>query len=376
MRELLAVILVSAVLCCVSSCEDRLDVQADVLLDFQQVGYEAGSQNISVQASGKWTLTLFFPDGEPWAEINVTRGSGSKDGIVLSYGENKDAKSRTCRIILTNKGSDAVRNFVQTSKNESEMEAKGVPMWLELPVIGEGLSYYNHHFKYNGKDERNYSFAYDEDALISHWVAYPLCKFHIDGSDPVKNNQWEYNPKVKEEQPEMFNSFDGGRVYERGHQIPNADRYVTAEANQQTYYFTNMTPQHKSFNAPTWSEIESKVRNYTFKADTIYVVTGCTLGNSTAANRKGQNVNIPAGYFKALLRYSKASNVYSAAGVFMEHKSSYPVSIDWSLYFMSIDELENKVGIDFFPNLESRIGQKAAAEVEAEDPHTVSFWGI
>ena len=41
---------------------------------------------------------------------------------------------------------------------------------------------------------------------------------------------------------------------------------------------------------------------------------------------------------------------------------------------MSIDALEEKLGIDLFVNLPAVIGKSAAAAVEAEDPKTQQWW--
>lgn len=41
---------------------------------------------------------------------------------------------------------------------------------------------------------------------------------------------------------------------------------------------------------------------------------------------------------------------------------------------MSVDDLEKRLGIDFFVNLPTKIGEDAAAKVEAEDPAKVAWW--
>ena len=41
---------------------------------------------------------------------------------------------------------------------------------------------------------------------------------------------------------------------------------------------------------------------------------------------------------------------------------------------MSIDELEEMTGIDFFVNLPDKIGAEQAAKIEAADPANSSVW--
>lgn len=63
-------------------------------------------------------------------------------------------------------------------------------------------------------------------------------------------------------------------TYNRGHQLPNADRKVSSLANKQVYYYSNMTPQIASFNSPIWAALEGNVRTKWICSDTLYVVTG------------------------------------------------------------------------------------------------------
>lgn len=365
-----------------SSCEDRLDGASDIVMSTQKVGYAAGSQTFSVKASGKWSLTLFFPEGDAWAELGTTSGTGNMDGIVLRYGENTGKDSRLVRIILTNKGMDAVRTFQQSSKSGEESESKGVPQWLELPALGSGLTYHNHHFKSGGKNVRNYSFAWDKSNLVAHWVAYPLCKFYTSGN-VGRTEAWSYDPSVStSDQPNMHRGLGSinGTHCDRGHQIPSADRQCVRQANEQTYYYTNMTPQFGTrFNQGIWAKLEGTVRGFSDSSDTLYVVTGCTLKGSPGklGDNDGKKITVPGGYFKALLRYKKGTgkNGYMCAAFFLEHQNYSNNQITSSM-MMSIKDLESKTGIDFFPNLVNIIGKSAAANLEAEDPHGVSFWGI
>ncbi len=65
-----------------------------------------------------------------------------------------------------------------------------------------------------------------------------------------------------------------GAPYNKGHQVPNADRKVSNLANKQISYYSNMTPQLATFNSGAWGTLENRVRGW-MCADTLYVVTGC-----------------------------------------------------------------------------------------------------
>lgn len=112
------------------------------------------------------------------------------------------------------------------------------------------------------------------------------------------------------------------------------------------------------------------------KADTMYVVTGCVVKNSTTFTQDTdkRKMTVPTAYFKALLRYSKSSTLgqWNMAGFYLEHRS-YSESLS-KKHCMSIDELEKITGLDFFANLPAKIGKDQAAQLEAADPSGSNVW--
>jgi DNA/RNA endonuclease G (NUC1) len=80
-------------------------------------------------------------------------------------------------------------------------------------------------------------------------------------------------------------------------------------------------------------------------------------------------MTVPSGYFKAILKYSKSSTLgqWNAAGFYYKHESGAKQQM------MSIDQLEEMTGIDFFVNLSAKIGADQAVRLEAAIPST-SVW--
>ena len=148
----------------------------------------------------------------------------------------------------------------------------------------------------------------------------------------------------------------------------------------QTFYGTNLTPQLNGHNEGIWQALEDRVRTIANNSDTTYVVTGCLVRNpiGTTTDSDGKKMSVPSHYFKALLRYSKASTLgqWSAAGFYLEHRnySKGSSGYDFKAVSMSIDELEEKTGLDFFVNLPTKVGEDTAAKLEAQDPVNSSVW--
>ena len=380
----LAVILV-AVLPGLYSCTDSLaEEEIAVGLRHGEVGPEAGSQFVTVQAAGDWSLSIsYLEGGSGWASIGPQTGSGDRSSVVLEYGENTSSGSRSLAIVLTSGGKAVQCTLVQkasgSQQEPEEPSADGVPGWMELPAVetGDGLRFVTHDMTLGGIPTRNYSMLWSDAHLVARWVAYPLSTWTIGTEDAGRTDDWQYDPEIPQEyQPCLFKGFPSGGSYgyDRGHQIPSADRQNEA-SNRQTFYFSNMTPQLSSFNQKIWASLESHVRNIAGGTDTLYVVTGCVVGEGSpeiAYDNEGKAVTVPSAYYKALLKYQKSGSTtgiggYSAAGYYLEHRAYSQDSIDGSM-LVSIDRLEELTGIDFFVNLASVLGDRNAAEVEAEIP--------
>lgn len=357
---------------------------------------EGRSQYIYVKASSSWRITITSVDGgEPvdWIIADPSSGSGDMD-VTLKVEENKSEKERSAEITVENSAGKASKTISQKGKKpEIKPDPDPTPEpkpnetgWLELPSVPAGTDFFAHSMTIGSVKTRNYSFIWDYDNLVAPWVAYPLCKWNM-ASNVKRTNAWALDPLLPEsKQPVLYRGFSKGNNgwYARGHQIPSADRLTSYESNAMTFYGTNMTPQiQEGFNGDIWATLEGMVRSWANKSDTLYVVTGCVIdykdGETVkyALDNNGKKVTVPTAYYKAVLRYMKSSTFgysgYSACAVWLDHKVYSTKTID-SSYSMSVDDLEEKLGIDFFVNLPAKVGEDVAARIEAEEPKSVTWW--
>ena len=377
-----------------SCAEKGIDPNAGVQFMVTEVGPQKSNQWLKVRASGEWSLILSAEDmqeGESisWARLETTGGSGDA-AVLFSWDENKETTPRSCYVEMTTAGKKYVCDFTQNCSDKSytevatELVSDPVPGWMELPAVVDdpqkGMFFISHHMTVKGNVYRNYSFNFDRNKRVAHWVAYPLNSKLIGSGD--RTNSWGVlDPKVpRADQAYLRKSFSG---YDRGHQLPSADRY---SANVSTFYGTNMTPQKAALNQHGWMKLEGKVRSWMSAFDTLYVVTGAdvrqTLG--TSSDSDGKAIAIPQGYYKALLGYvrpnsplgtpanSGTTGGWAGIAFYYSHISS---GENWGeddaaimSHKMSIDELESELGIDFFPLLPSRT--QSADKVES----TVDSW--
>ncbi|NLZ19655.1 MAG: hypothetical protein GXY24_05250 [Bacteroidales bacterium] len=360
-----------------SSCGEKLQGQLSLTVPEPQLSWEGGSQDISVVAGGSWTLEFEFESDTPWARVDRPSGTGNAT-VQLSWEANPSTESsRYVRLVLHSGSKSASAPMNQAKAGEVSVLRSDTPgKWLELPATNTAGLYFIHHPMPDHRSLRNYSYYYDPSARVAVWVAYPL-NSGLKGSGSRPNPEpWGLDPKVpKADQAVLYRGYSLSKTYDRGHQIPSADRYLYG-ANAETYYGVNMTPQRNDFNGGIWSTLEGKVRGWAGKCDTLYVVTGADLKGASekVQDNEGKDVTVPTGYFKALLAYKKGGNFgsgtgeYTGVGFYFEHRKYENSDTAIKGQAMSLDALETRLGLDFFVNLPA----ETQSAVEAKEP--VSWW--
>ena len=187
-------------------------------------------------------------------------------------------------------------------------------------------------------------------------------------------DDWSYNPAISnKDQPNLCSrSYYDSDTYSRGHLIPNASRDGIYGMQLQTFYVTNSAPQvQNSFNSGVWSSLESALQHLA-ASETIYIVTGVAfnkVGESrsisyTKAKDESEDgvikqCAIPNYFYKVALKVNKSGNTVSSAkaiGFWFENKA---YSDDYTNHTVSVDQIEQWTGFDFFVNLPDNIETSA-----------------
>ena len=227
-----------------------------------------------------------------------------------------------------------------------------------------------HTYSYNNKVVRNYSFLYDKTYKTALWVAYATSNSGDFKDNSVgRNDAWAYDPAIDQSwQPNLGSAYSSsnGRRYDRGHQVASNDRQTTKEQNQQTFYYTNMTPQYSSLNQGQWNTLEGKVQGVataTTGSDILYVVTGPLFEGSlaTVTDKNGKECKVPSGYWKCLMKctFSSPGEMSAAVGcaylVDTNSSNTAPTAT-------TIDAIESRTGFDFFANVPSSLQATAESQ--------------
>lgn len=259
----------------------------------------------------------------------------------------------------------------------------------EIPKLDARYDYICHRLT-NG--DVNFALEYDKNHMHPRWVAYTYNTKNAQKNAPTRTDAWNPDPFYNN-QKQFQTDVQYFTGYSRGHLIGSAERYYSTEANEQTFYMTNMSPQNQEFNASYWGEIEDKARDIwgrgvissssRFYEGTLYVVKGGTinteeniLGYINVKNTLGETCSmaVPRYFFMACLFVAKNGDA-RAIGFWMENKD-YRLNTQNAATMRdfrrssvrTIDELEQLTGIDFFCNLTD------AVEDAVESTCDISLW--
>ena len=233
-----------------------------------------------------------------------------------------------------------------------------------------------HTYSYNSKVVRNYSFLYDKTYKTALWVAYATSNSgDFKDNDVGRNEDWAYDPAIDQSwQQNLSGAYSSsGLSYDRGHQVASNDRQTTTEQNQQTFYYTNMTPQYSSLNQGQWNTLESKVQGVatvTTGSDILYVVTGPLFEGTlaTVTDKSGNECKVPSGYWKCLMKCTFSSDGEMSAAVGCAYLFDTNSS-NTAPTATTIDAIESRTGFDFFVNLPDDLESAA----ESKTPTWSSF---
>lgn len=260
---------------------------------------------------------------------------------------------------------------------------------LEMPKLDARNIYNCYTTTYEGKETVTFSIEYDTEKRHSKWVA-----FSFDNTTAQKNwsrNKWnntswggdpfQPDPLLPSEVRighEEHNNDD----HDRGHLCASEDRVYSQDANEHTFYYSNISPQLSDFNQRGfWYDLEGKVRewgkNQTMR-DTLYVVKGGTIRDGEFYDSRGQHgiivkdinkmngIVVPAHYFMAIV--CRKSNSFYGIAFYLKHAKEQTGNL--SDYAITIDELEEKTGIDFFCNFPDKV------ERAIESKCNPALWGF
>lgn len=206
-----------------------------------------------------------------------------------------------------------------------------------------------------------FTVSYNEFLRLPNWVAYELTRRKTQGKEGRAKH---FKPDPQVIGVSATNQDYARSGYDRGHMAPAADMKWNAQAMQESFYFSNISPQIHNLNAGDWKELEEKVREWAVRDSALYIVTGPVATRNP--RRIGvRQVAVPDAFYKVIL--SAYGNRPRAIGfIFKNRKGNKPLRS----YAVTVDSVEALTGIDFFPSLPAKI------EKEVEAAFNLAEWDL
>lgn len=198
-----------------------------------------------------------------------------------------------------------------------------------------------------------YTVSYNKDLKIPNWVSYELTREETKGKEK-RGNRFIADPLVTG--PIATNADYTRSGYDKGHMAPAADMKWSPEAMKESFYFSNMCPQHPQLNRRGWKNLEDKIRNWAIADSAIIIICGPIIEKQPKTIGKNKVV-VPQQFFKVVL--SPFVKPIRAIGfLFNNEQAVEPLSS----YVVTVDNIESLTNMDFFAPLPDEIENRIEAD--------------
>ena len=206
-------------------------------------------------------------------------------------------------------------------------------------------------------EDGNYVLDYIHFSIVmkkSRGLAY-FTAVNIDGTDEVKikrsADNWKFDPRISRDYQYGDEVYTGNEL-DRGHLVRRTDPNWgknAIKANEDTFYFTNSTPQHKNLNQKTWVELENYIfRNAVLHQFKVSVFTGPVFREDDMIYR--QKYQIPAEFWKVVVMIKEDGNISATA--YLQTQKNMIENLEFAYgeyktYQVPVRNIEKLTGLDF-----------------------------
>jgi len=189
-----------------------------------------------------------------------------------------------------------------------------------------------------------YALQYNEDHEQADWVAWRLTKEMVNTRIAKRSDRFHADPAIPSGSATLEDYRGSG--FDRGHLIPAADLRFSEQAMLDSFLLSNISPKRATFNRGIWRRLEAVVRSWADRLEEIFIVTGPILDKSDFQRIGPNMVSVPEYFYKAIL-YWHGDVAHCIGFILPNQKGEAPLAS----FAFSIDYLEKRSGLDFFPSL-------------------------
>ena len=197
-----------------------------------------------------------------------------------------------------------------------------------------------------------YSLAYDGKNRHASWVYEELTAESLQGSTDRSHFDFMEDPLIHPSLRAQKSDYRGSG-FDRGHLSPAANARANAQAMRDTFYLSNISPQHPELNRKYWVKLEKHIREMTKSYSKVYVITGPLFLPETEKDGKKyvryqvigeNNVAVPTHYFKVI--YGKKDQSVATEAYIIPNR---PIDNNTPLnsFAVTLEKVEKAAGLIF-----------------------------
>ncbi len=214
-------------------------------------------------------------------------------------------------------------------------------------------------------DRVGYALGYVEKYEQAAWVQYHFTRAENQKKEHKRGEEFFPDPEIVTGSATLEDYKHP--YYDRGHMAPAADMQFSEVAMRESFYLSNMSPQHREMNAGIWADIEKFVR-YTVNVEKeVYVITGPIFGEKPRTIGPS-HVAIPEAYYKII--YDVTPPQKMIAFIVPNRRSNQPIHT----FVTTVDEVEKRTGLDFFTALPKEETDLLEAKVDVNAWKKLKGW--
>lgn len=192
-------------------------------------------------------------------------------------------------------------------------------------------------------ENKSYVVGYSESLRNPLWVAYRV--FDVPARKSGKRPGFRTDRRTRSKVSPRDYTHSG---YDRGHMAPNyaiSTRYGS-DGQRETFLMSNIIPQTPRINRYLWKDLEMRVaKRYGLYFNEVWVLTGPVFEKTIHRLKSG--VAIPSAYYKIVVD-EKDGQLRATAFLIA---ADCPPYTRIKSRLVSIDQIEELTGLDFFPQL-------------------------
>ena len=219
-----------------------------------------------------------------------------------------------------------------TEKNESSLPENlvfGIPSESDLILNRKG-----------------FALGYSKKYRQALWVSYILTAEESTSKAVRRSNAFKVDPAIRY-RPVLPKEFKNSG-YDKGHLAPAADMSFSVESMKNSFYMSNISPQLPGCNRGIWKRLETQVRVWAQKEETLCIVTGPVFKKRNK-RMKETKLPIPYAFYKVIFDMTPPHKMIGFLIPNDTTKKQLPA------FVVSVDQLELLTGFDFFSELDDTL---------------------